>query len=268
MIFLDKFNFTLKLFYLTGLRPELKSTAEYKLIDGIIVLTTSTLCVGLTIYLTIVPHFPSIGIIYSLIYYLHLPLSLVMMLCGNGQCYFAKNVYQIIINQIEKLEKRFDEATLKVSFERLAVQFRLKVVILYALFFLSQTLVFVEIWRLDPVRAGSSFLISLIRATYPWMVLHFVLYIDIAAMFFHKLNVIIQQSPIIVHKSGKIDFLKYVKLVHSDLLKMIVAVNKFFGWNLLFTSIFWFIYITHQVYWIFLNMQKFDMLHIWGEWNK
>lgn len=253
MIFLNEFNFILKIFYFIGLKPStIDKTFVQKFIDFITVAITSTVCLILTVYLIFVPHFSSYGIIFTLIYYGSLCPSLLMILTANWQCYFSKTTYQIIINQIDKLEKHVDEKSLRLSMDRLAFRYKLKTVILFILFFQSQILVFVEVWHIDPDRAFSSLLISSVRATYPLELLHFVLYSDIAAMFLNRLNEKVQHSPIFVHRSGKIDFLKYVKLVHSDLWKLIVGVNKFFGWNLLFTAIFWFINITHQLYWIFL----------------
>lgn len=171
----------------------------------------------------------------------------------------------MIINQIGKLEKHLDDKSLRLLIRSTAVRYKLKMVLLYIMYFLSQILVFVEVWLLDSENTLSSVFIMLFRATYPMQVLHFVLYCDIVTMFFRALNEDIRQSPIFVHHVSKIEFFKYAKLVHLDLWKLVVEINNFFGLILLFSTMFWFIDITHQLYWIFLNAySKLNWLGIIG----
>lgn len=264
MIFLEQFNFWLKLFYLIGLKPSpvLSETKMKKFCDLIAVTVTSTLCATISIYLIFYPHFPSYGTIFVLIYYGSLLPSLLMILTANWQCYFNIKSYPIIIGQIGKLEKLFTEKPLRHSFKCVAFRYKIKIGILYTLFVTSQVLVFIEVWLLNDQNPWSSLLISLIRVTYPVQLLHFVLYGDIVTMFFNLLNDEIQCSPIFVQTNGKIEFLKYVKLVHLELWKLVVEINNFFGWNLLFTTMFWFVDITHQLYWIFLNTRA--ILYLMG----
>lgn len=266
MIFLEEFNLTLIFFYYTGLSPSTRSGSGSKFLDVAIVVTMSTLCASITIYLVFVPHFTGHGVIFTLIYYGSLPISLLMIISANLHCYFKRNVYHTIVNQVVKLEKHFDEKALTYSIKRLAFLFRIKFVILYWLCILSQTFVILEDLTFHTDRIGSTLLIFFIRATYPMQLLHFVLFSDVATLFFRELNTKVQKWPSVIHKSAKITYLKYIKLVHSDLWKLIVGVNNFFGWNLLFTSIFWFIYITHQLYWIFLTIhEKYGIFPMLGK---
>lgn len=263
MIFLEQFNFLLKIFYLIGLRPGIISeTNVEKFLDLISVIATSAICALITIYLVFYPHFPSYGVIFVLIYYGSLLPTLLMILTANGHCYFNKNAYQIITNQIGKLEKMLKGKSSGILF---VFRYKLKIIFLYTLHFSSQILVSIEVWFIDIQNSFSSLLISLIRATYPLQLLHFVLFCDIAAMFFNQINKEIQHAPTFVHTSSKVEFLKYVKLVHMDLWKLVVQINNFFGWNLLFTTIFWFIDIIHQMYWVFLNTHaKLNYLGLFG----
>lgn len=266
MIFLEQFSFPLKLFYFIGLKPTIKTQTKIrKLVDLIPVVVTSSLCVSLTIYLLFFPHFSSYGVIFVLIYYGSLIPSTLMIVTANGQCHFSKKDYKAIIDQIEKIEKQLDEKSIRLSIKCVAFRYQLKFVIIYTVFLASQILVFVEVWEIHSGKEWSSVVLSVVRATYPVQLLHFVLYCDIAAMFFKQLNGEFQHTPILVCKSDKIEFLKYVKLVHYDLWKLIHEINTFFGWNLLFMAMFWFIYITHQLYWIFLNTQEtLYVLHVCG----
>lgn len=263
MTFFEQFNFLLKIFYVIGLKPNIiRETNQGKVMDLITVLVTSSISTAITIYLIFFPHFSSYGVIFVLIYYGSLFPSLLMILTANGHCYFNKSTYQLITNQVGKLEKMFKGKSSQILF---AFHYKLKIAFLYTLYILSQILVSVEVWFVDSQNSCSSFLISFFRAMYPLQLLHFVLFCDIATMFFHQLNDKVQHTPMFDHKSGKIELLKYVKLVHMELWRMVVQVNKFFGWNLLFTSIFWFIDTTHQLYWIFLNTHtKLNYLGLLG----
>lgn len=262
MIFLEQFNFLLKIFYLTGLKPGIRETNMEKLTDLITVIVTSTICVVITIYLAFFPHFPSFGVIFVLLHYGSLLPSLLMILSANGQCYFNKNAYQIIMNQNGKLEKIFKEKSLRFLF---AFRYKLKIAFLYTLYFSSQIIVSIEVLLIDSKNSISLLLIFSIRAMYPLQLLHFILFCDIATMFFHQLNKEIRNSSTFVHTSSKTEFLKYVKLVHMDLWKLVVQINNFFGWNLLFTTMFWFIDIIHQLYWIFMNTHaKLNFLGVFG----
>lgn len=257
MIFLEQYNFLLKLFYFIGLKPAVKSRTKMgKLADLVPAIVTSLLCIALSVYLLFFPHFASYGIVFAMIFYGSLIPSLLMILSATIQCYFKKNDYKTILNQIGKLEKQLDEKSTKLCIKCVAFRYNIKFVILYIVFFISQLLVFVEVKLMHPGRVWSSIGISLIRATYPIQLLHFVLYGDTATMFLHQLNRKFRQTPIFIHKSGKIEFLKYVKLMHYELWKLVDGINKFFGWNLVFISMYWFIHITHQSYWVFLHMNS------------
>lgn len=266
MMFLEQFSFSLKFLYFFGFKPPLKTRTKIKrIVDLVPVVVTSFLCGTFTIYLLFFPHFSSYGIVFVLIYFGSLVPSTMMILTATGWCHFNKNEYKAIINQIGKLEKQMDEKSIRHSLKCVAFRYKLKFLLLYSTLFLSQMLVYIEVWIVHPGREWSSVILSMIRATYPLQLLHFVLYSDIATMFFKQLNEKFNQTPISVRKSDQIEFLKYVKLVHYDLWKLIDEINTFFGWNLLFMTMFWFIYITHQLYWIFLNTQeKVNVLQLFG----
>lgn len=269
MIFFEQFKILLTFFYIIGLKPAITTrTKMERIVDLIPVIITSFLCGTLTIYLLFFPHFSSYGIIFGMIYYGSLLPSLLMILSATAQCFFNKKAYKAIINQIGKLEKQMDEKSVRHSLKCAALRYKLKFLIVYTVFFVSQILVFVEVLVLHPGRELSSFLISSIRATYPIQMLHFVLYGDIATMFLYQLNRKFRQTPTFVQKCGKIEFLKCVKLVHYNLWKLVDGINKFFGWNLLFITMYWFIHITHQSYWIFLNTHtKLFKLELFGWYN-
>lgn len=271
MIFFEQFNLLLRVFTLFGFKPNLTiaETNLQKSINFVRVIVPSVIYIIVTLYLANYPHLTSYGIISVLIYYASFLPSVLMILTANGQCFFYNSSYQIILNLIGKVESRFKEKKLRLSLQCVAFHYRLKMVLVYSLYFFSQGFLFFEVWFLDSPHVLSSVFISVIRATHPLQLFHFIVYSDIIGMLFHELNVEIRNSPTFVHLSSKIEFLKYVKLMHMDLWKLVGQINHFFGWNLLFTTMYVFIYITHQFYWIFLNTHdKLDLLGLFGIYKR
>lgn len=267
MIFCEQFYFLLRIFVLFGLKPAtILETNLQKCINVICVIIPSILDMLITSYLVLYPHLTSYGIISVLIYYASFIPSILMIFTANGQCFFNKNSYQKIGTQIVKVEKILKEKALRLSLQCVAHRYRRKIIFIYSLFFLSQGFLFAEVWFLDSPHLLSSFFISLLRTMHPLQLFHLILYIDIIGMFFHELNEEIKNSPINAHSTNKIEFLKYVKLMHMNLWKLVGQINNFFGWNLLFTAMHLFIYVTHQFYWIFLSTHdKVDVLALVGK---
>lgn len=263
MIFFESFKILLRIFVLIGLRPVAPmETNLKKCLNLIRAITASVLGVLITIYLAFSPHLASHGIVSVIIYYGSLVPSLLMIFTANGQCYFNKNTYQVIIDKIENISK---ENTSKPYIIYAAFRYRLKIILIYFLFFLSQVLIFIEVWFLDSPNLLSSFLVSLMRSTHPLQMFHFIFFSDIIKILFRELNEEFRNSPICNLLSSKIVFLKYVKSVHLELWKLVEKINQFFGWNLLFTTMHLFIFVTHQFYWIFLSTEdKLDILGLIG----
>lgn len=266
ILFCEQFNYFLRIFVLPGLKPvTIVETTPKKCLVVIHLLMTSVLCVWITLHLTFYPHLTSAGIVSVLIYYASLVPSLLMIISANGQCFFKRNSYHRITDLIASIEDIMKEKSLRQSLQSAAFRYRLKILFIYIPFFVSQGLLFVEVYFWDSQLLLSSFLISLIRATHPLQMFHFILYGDIIGMFFHGLNEEIKNLPACVLLSSKIEFLKYIKLMHMNLWKLNMSINNFFGWNLLFTTMYWFIYITHQFYWIFISTHdKIDVVGLIG----
>lgn len=268
MLFIEQFSILLRIFYITGLKPV--PTVESNLKDKVSllpVILSPIFGTAIATYLAFFPHFDSHGPISVIINYGLILTSFLMILSANGQCFCYKRTYQSILNLIQQVEDKYKEKSLRrLPVQSIALRYRLKVASIFFLYFLSQGLVFAEVWLDNVNHLDSAFLTSFMRSTYPIQIIHFVLYNDIVVMLIHKLNDEIKDSPAFLHSSSKIEFLKYLKLMHMDLWKLVVMINNFFGWNLLFTIMYSFIYITYQLYWIFLTMHdKLDVLGVIGK---
>lgn len=267
-MFLTKnFNILFALFKFIGIAPisrEAKITISKRLVYILPILLSSIFSLCIATFLLIFPHFESHSSIHTIINFASQISFLVIIFTANCQCYCYVSVYQNIIYQIRQIEERFREKFWVKCPINIKFNYILKVLLIFFMFFVSQGLVFVEV-LLTEAHGWSSFLTSFLRLIYPLAVLHVILFSDIVTMFILELNAQIKNSPTFFHSSSKIEFLKNIKLMHIDIYKLVAQINTFFGWNLLFLIINSFIYITYQLYWIFLALElKWDVLAIVG----
>lgn len=269
MFVLEHFNLLLRLYKFIGLTPisgKADTTLKHFLsILPVVSLSFSSLCIAT--FLLVFPHFESYSSIHTIINFASQISFLLIIFTANCQCFCYKSVYQNILNQIRQIEKRGREKFWVKFPVKLKINYVLKLVFVFFMFFVSQGLVFVEVLLAHTVGSHlwSSFLTSLLRLFYPLAALHVILFSDIVTMFILELNEQIRSSMTFFHSSSKIEILKNIKLMHMDLWKLVTQINIFFGWNLLFLIINSFIYITYQLYWIFLALElKWSVLAIIG----
>ncbi len=224
----------------------------------------------ITTYLLVFPHFESFSSIHTIINFASLSSFFMIIFSANCQCFCYKSIYQTIIYQIRQIEKRGKEKFWHKLPVKIKLHFILKALYIFCLFIVSQGLVFVEVLiSASTPQIGSSFLTSLLRLISPLAALHVILFGDIVTIFILELNEQIRNLITFSHSSVKIEFLRSVKLMHMDLWKLVTQINIFFGWNLLFLIINSFIYITYQLYWIFLALElKWNVLALIGMSNR
>lgn len=268
MFILEHFNILLCLYKFIGLSPILikADTTLKQLICILPVILSSLFSLFIAIFLSVFPHFESYSSIHTIINFASQISFLFIIFTANCQCFYYKSVYRNIIHQIRRIENRGkDKFWVKLPVN-IKLHYILKVVAVFLLFFVSQGLVFVEV-LLNPVKSHiwSSIFTSLLRLIYPLAALHVILFSDIVTMCILELNEQIKNLVTYSNSSSKIDFLKNIKLMHMDIWNLVTQINIFFGWNLLFLIINSFIYITYQLYWIFLALElKWSLLALIG----
>lgn len=222
---------------------------------------------SLAIYLIFFPNFKSYSPIYTIINFASLISLLLVIVTANCQCFVYRSIYENIFYRTNQIESRCRDILLAKFPMKMAFYYRLKVLLILTLFFVSQGLLFVEVLIVSGAKSlTSSFLTTSLRSIYPIAILHVVLYGDLITMFIEEINVQIRNSPKCFSGSSRIQFLKNVKLLHMEVFKLAVQINTFFGWNLLILMINGFIYILKQLYWIFLAMElKWHMLALIGK---
>lgn len=211
------------------------------------------------------PHFASFGLIDIIINRATLVTKLLIVLTANISSFSKRSIYRNLNYEIYQIEqKMYADVQTESRFIR---AFTVKILLIYFLFLTSQGLVFYEV-----VLPSSTFMLSallnfLFRFTFPTAVLHVVMYCDTIANFLHRLNLEISITSALFIKSngGKFEFLRSLKGMHINIWKVLAQINQYFGWSLTFIVMESFVYITYQLYSIFLAFEgEFDELGLLG----
>lgn len=256
-------NFLLRIFCLIGIAPYARTVKiqNYRSVLHLIpILLSSLVSLCLTIFLLIFPHFESLGSLHTIINFSYIWSLFFAILSANCQCHFKKSVYYRVNYRIRQIHKKFREKSLTKFVYRFQRRFKIKVLVILVLFFASQGLVFVEVWLKSERRRlwaslTASLVTSSLRILYPMHIFHVVLHCDVLTVFIKNLNLQAQNSSISLSLSNKIEFLKNIKTMHMEISKIVAEINVFFGWNLLLLMINSFIYVSYQLYWLFLSLQ-------------
>lgn len=270
VILRQHFKVLYKIFQLFGFAPINTTTKNVKsnnFVDNIVNLVPTVLCtffaVSIAYFLLIHPHFESYGPIHGIINMASLFTLTLIVMTGNCASFIKKSVHRNINYNIIQIEHKM-HANIPIDPHFLRA-YQLKMFLILFLFFLSQGLVFYEASLASSAGMLSSFFTSLFRFTVPMATLHVVMFCDTITNYFRRLNLRIKNVSAFFDTASKLEFLRSMKMMHNDIWKILVQLNRYFGWNLLFIVINSFIYITYQLYWIFVTLQKdWDKLGVVG----
>ncbi|XP_037025149.1 uncharacterized protein LOC119066668 [Bradysia coprophila] len=248
------------IFRFIGIAPYTRNTnIQYSRKIGHLIptLLSPILSLCLTVFLFIFPHFKSLGPVHTIINFSHIWSIYFAIFSANYQCYFSTSAYRKANYRIRQIGKRFSEKSARKHIYRFQRCYKIKILIIFILFFGSQGLVFIEVWVMS-MDSGlwssltASLVISSLRILYPIHISHTILYADILALFIKSVN-IQAQNPTICSTSSQ--FLRNIKSFHMELWKLTVEINDFFGIHLVFVIINSFIYNLYQMYWLFMAFQ-------------
>lgn len=202
-------------------------------------------------------HIQSFGLINSIISRAAILTGLVSNLSAIFQCYFYPGVYRNLIEQIKKIENNFrGNFSEKLPALTFAIQYRRKFLIIFALVTVRGVSTILMLWNSlnnDGVLIG---VLQTATSIFSVLVLiHVILYIDIAQICLHALNLKVKNSPMCLQLPAKLEFLKYVKLMHMDLWKLVSQINHYFAWSLLHFTINFMINSVYDLYQIFRGLQ-------------
>lgn len=268
MLIFEHFHVPTRIFHFAGHAPicslDLKTQTCSQLVS---IAVSSFIAISMAVFLIFVPHLSAYGLIHNVIRLSSVLSGLFVILLANWECWRYKNVYQRLVQRTHRIEKFLVNTFSLNETQLIPSSYKTKVLLIFCLFFVSQSLVFSEVSLATGTRnLLSSVFTSLLRFIHPISVVHFMLYSDTVTIFIQNLNQQTQNSPACLDSKAQVEFLKSVKLLHLDMWKLVRQINIFFGWNLLFVVIHSFIYMQVQLYWIFLTLQvKFSLLGIIGK---
>lgn len=271
MLIFEHFPTFIKIFNFIGHAPissiKLDMNCFTQLLSLVLSSSTATF---IAIFLLFFPHISASGTIHGVIGSSSVLSGLFVVLSANWECSQRKNIYKQLIHRLQQVEKLFIVKFSLKETELVPKLYRKKVLLIFGLFFVSQSLLFSEIWYLIGTdHLLSSFFTSLLRVIHPLAVIHVMLYSDVITVSIQCLNYLTQNSPVCLYSKAQIEFLKAIKLVHLDIWKVVRQINLYFGWNLLFLTIHSFFYIQVQLYSVFLTLQvKFSTLEIVGKLSR
>ncbi len=271
MSILTHLNILIFVFFICGLAPHRTESIHIKLksrpylLPVIISLVFNVSVIGLQLYFD---HPQSFGQINSIITVASLLSGLVFNLSAILQCCFHPVVYQNMMYQIINIEKKicehFPENIPSASF---ATRYGWKVLIIFSLAIISGILAIVillGLLNIDGITIGV--LETIITIFSVFVIIHKILFIDIARMYLKTLNLNIKNSPLFLHSAMKIDFMKNIKLMHMEVWKLVMQINNFFSWSLLYFTIDFMISLVYDLYKIFRVLQS-DMEIKWTSGN-
>lgn len=264
----DNFKILLKIFYWSGLAPFPEIDKEVRCYSFIVsVIVSSLVNVSLIVVSITFQLYKSYGNIATIVNYAFIGTLSLTNLCANVQCYSYKPMYRKIVGQIKKIEKNFTtKFSEKTQFVAATYSYKLKILIISVIFLIVCILELYESWLQSSYQM---YVINLLLILTHWMsvlvLLHAILYIFVVHMFIVELNRCIQNAPMCFYPSSKIEFLKTVKLMHMDIYRLMMQINKFFSWILPLLIINLAIQATYCCYWIFLTLQvEWNLLYITG----
>lgn len=275
MVLLRQSSILFSIFRIIGIAPYTANIQNSRNI-GLLIPTvlSSLLSLCLTIFLLVFPHFKSLGPVHTIIYLSYIWSLLFTIFSANYQCYFSSSVYRKANYQIPQISKRFSEKIKRNYIRSFLRCYRIKILIIFILFFASQGLVFIEAWVMSETSElwsslTASFVISSLRILYAMHISHTILFADILALFVKSLNTQARDPAICTSSLRKIEFLRSIKTLHMEIWKLTAEINNFFGMNLVFVVINSFIYNLYQMYWLFVTLQlNWGLLAIVGNFFK
>lgn len=262
----DNFKILLKIFYWSGLAPFPEIDKEERCYSFIVsVIISSLVNVSLIVVSITFQFYNSYGNIATIVNYAFIGTLSLTNLCANVQCYSYKPMYRKIVCRIKKIETNFtSKFSEEMQFGAAAYRYKLKILIISVILLIVCIL---ELYESGLQSSYKMYVINLLIILTQWMsvlvLLHALLYIFVVHMFIVKLNRCIRNAPICFYPSSKIEFLTTVKLMHMDIYRLMMQINRFFSWTLPLLIIHLAIQATYACYWIFLTLQvEWNLLYI------
>lgn len=201
------------------------------------------------------------GKIHVILFYGYFILSILSNVIGNIQCFVYQSVYLDIVRRISHINRLFmTKFSKQIDFQRSYTIYKWKTLIIYSLL-LCATL---TSYSLNGWELSTTFLlrtvVTMLETICTLSALHPMLYIALIRIFIHEMTDAMKSTKkffqVTVAVLEKCEELKKLKLIHFEVYNLLNKINLYFGWNLLFLLMKYFVDITYNLYWIFIETQE------------
>lgn len=202
------------------------------------------------------------GLIHTILFYGYFVLVASSNIVGNVLCLVQQAAYVDIINHIDQVERLFMIKFSKmIDYRTSRSLFKMKLFIIFSILMCATlTSYCINGWQLNKIALLRT-VVTLLEITSSCICLHPVLYIDVVNLFVQEMSDTLKKPDKLfappVDMLQKCNTLKNLKSIHFKLWNLVRKINLYFGWNLLFLLSKFFIDITYNLYWIFIEFHKF-----------
>lgn len=201
------------------------------------------------------------GKIHVILFYCYFILTISSNIMGNVQCFFHQSEYLDIIRLIHNIENLFmTKFSKQIEVQRSYTIFKWKTLFVYSLL-VCVTLISYSFndWELSKKNLLRT-VVTMLETICTLSAFHPMLHTALIRMFVFEMTDAVKSSKkffqMTVAVLEKCEELKKLKLIHFEVYKLVSKINLYFGWNLLFLLVKYFVDITYNLYWIFIETQE------------
>lgn len=195
-----------------------------------------------------------IGVIHTILFYGYFMIVVSSNIVGNVQCLVRHSAYLDIIGHIHRVERLFMNKFSKPMDYRTS-KFKVKA---FMIFFIQMGATLTSYFNNDGWQLLTT-VVTVLEIVSSLVCLHCILYIDIISMFVQEMRKTLNNPRKLfipsVHILQRCKHIKEVKIIHFELWTLVQKINSYFGWNLLFLITKFFVDITYNMYWFFIEFQ-------------
>lgn len=199
------------------------------------------------------------GKIHVILFYGYFILNISSNIVSNIICFFYQSEYLDIIRRIDKIEQSFmNKFSKEINLKKSYTSFKWKTVIIYSIL-VGATL---SSYTFDGWQLSEKFVlrsvVTMLETICTMGSLHPMLFIALIRMFIREMSEALKSSKKSFRMASSIlsEELKKIKIIHFEIYNLVTKINKYFGWKLLFLQVKYFVDITYNLYWIFIETQE------------
>lgn len=201
------------------------------------------------------------GKVQVILFYGYFTLTILTNIVGNVQCFFFRSEYFDITRQVHHIEQLFRvKFSKQIDLQRSYNIFQLKILILFSMLICATLTSFLFNGWVFSHTTMLRMVVTILETICTLGTLQPMLYVSLIRIFVQEMNVTLKSTKKIFRMADaifeKCEALEKLKLIHFEVYNLVNKINLYFGWNLLFFMLKYFVDITYNLYWIFIEIQE------------